>query len=111
MLSKSEGGLEADLGAEKIITAEKGLKKIAIEIKSFLSPSIMYAFHTAFGQYLIYLSALEIKQNERILYLAIPKEIYLRLIRREVIRKTIEKFKVKLIIYNPQNKSIDSWKE
>ena len=50
LLSKEEGGFETDLGAEKIITAEKGKKKIAVEIKSFVQPSIMYEFHLAFGQ-------------------------------------------------------------
>lgn len=33
LLGKNEGGLQTDLGAEKIITAEKGLTKIAVEVK------------------------------------------------------------------------------
>ncbi|NQZ79358.1 MAG: fatty-acid oxidation protein subunit alpha, partial [Ekhidna sp.] len=41
-----------DLGAEKLLFANKGPKKIAIEIKSFTQPSIFYAFHEALGQYL-----------------------------------------------------------
>ena len=36
-----------DLGAEEIIAAEKNQRQIAIEIKSFLSPSVVADFHTA----------------------------------------------------------------
>ena len=35
LLSKVDGGLETDLGAEKMLIAEKGLTKIAVEVKSF----------------------------------------------------------------------------
>jgi len=38
-----------DLGAEKLIGAEKGGEKIAVEIKSFLAPSFIYQFHNAIG--------------------------------------------------------------
>ena len=36
-----------DLGAEKILTAEIGSEKIAIEINSFLRGSLVNAFHEA----------------------------------------------------------------
>jgi len=38
-----------DLGAEKIIAAEKAGRKIAVAIKSFLGPSILAQFHLALG--------------------------------------------------------------
>lgn len=38
-----------DLGAEKLIGAERGTEKIAIEIKSFLNPSPMTDFYHALG--------------------------------------------------------------
>ncbi len=41
--------LEVDLGAEKIIAAEKGQIKIAVEIKSFLGHSTMHDFYKALG--------------------------------------------------------------
>nr|WP_218919478.1 element excision factor XisH family protein [Spirosoma aerolatum] len=47
--------LDVDLGAERILAAEREtegkLEKVAIEIKSFLSPSFMRDFHQAVGQY------------------------------------------------------------
>jgi hypothetical protein len=37
--------LEIDLGAEKILGAEKGSQKIAIEIKTLSSASLIYSLH------------------------------------------------------------------
>ena len=36
---------EMDLGAERLIAAEKGTEKIVVEIKSFLKASMTYQFH------------------------------------------------------------------
>ena len=43
--------VEIDLGAERLIGAEKLGKKIAVEVKSFLSASALSDFHTALGQF------------------------------------------------------------
>lgn len=45
LLSRAEGGISTDLGAEKIIVAEKGLTKIAVEVKSFINPSMIQIFY------------------------------------------------------------------
>jgi XisH protein len=37
LLTRIEGGISTDLGAEKIIVAEKGVTRIAVEVKSFLN--------------------------------------------------------------------------
>ena len=33
LLNRAEGGISTDLGAEKVIVAEKGLTRIAVEVK------------------------------------------------------------------------------
>ncbi len=74
-LSISFGGVDMsiDLGAEKLIGAEKDQQKIAVEIKNFLpKTSAIYEFHTALGQYINYRSALRQEEPERLLYLAVP---------------------------------------
>ena len=58
-----------DLGAEKILGAEKGDRKTAIEIKSFLGASLITAFYGAIGQFIAYRTALGAIQPERILIL------------------------------------------
>ncbi|BAZ16226.1 fdxN element excision controlling factor protein XisH [Calothrix sp. NIES-4071] len=46
--------LYIDLGAEKIIAANRNGEKIAVEVKSFLGASTMTEFHVAIGQYTNY---------------------------------------------------------
>lgn len=64
--------MQIDLGAEKLIAAERDNEKIAVEVKSFINASNISEFHTALGQYLNYQVALEDKQPERKLFLAVP---------------------------------------
>jgi XisH protein len=42
---------DVDLGAEKLMAAEKGVSKIAVEVKSFSKPSFSNEFHSVLGQY------------------------------------------------------------
>jgi hypothetical protein len=44
--------MSIDLGAEKILAAERGTEKIAVEIKSFLGDSELFDYHAALGQFL-----------------------------------------------------------
>jgi XisH protein len=55
------GGLDLyiDLAAEKLIAAEKGDHRIAVEVKTFLGPSLVTDFHVALGQFLNYRIALK----------------------------------------------------
>lgn len=53
--------LFVDLAAEKVIAAEKGKDKIAVEIKTFIGKSTMFDLHLAIGQFLVYQTALEEK--------------------------------------------------
>jgi hypothetical protein len=49
-----------DLGAEKVLEAEKEGQKIAVEVKSFMEASLMSAFHLALGQFIDYRHALAV---------------------------------------------------
>jgi hypothetical protein len=65
-----------DLGAEKIIGAEKEGRKIALEIKNFIGTSAISEFHKAVGQFLNYRLALKHQEPDRSLYLAVPEDTY-----------------------------------
>jgi hypothetical protein len=99
-----------DLGAERILSAEKGEEKIAVEIKSFLEASSIYAFYNAFGQFCSYREALLIKEPERTLYLAITANIYETFFKTEFILGITTKFDVKLIIFDAEKEEIIEWK-
>jgi len=100
-----------DLGAERIIAAQKGGQKIAIEIKSFLGHSNISDFHTALGQTLNYKLALKKKDPERVLYLCIPLDIYQDLFLKEFIQESILEYCIKLLIVHIPKEEIALWKE
>lgn len=99
-----------DLAAEEAIAAEKDGRKIAVEIKSFVSGSNISEFHTALGQFLNYRIALESSDEpERVLYLAVPKDVYQAFLRFEPAKTVIERYSVFLLIYNPSQEAIEQW--
>ena len=102
--------MEIDLGAEKIIAAERGEKKIAVEIKSFIGTSNISQFHTAVGQFINYRVALEEQQSERILYLAVPIGAYRKFFVLPFVQTIIKRFQIKLIVYDPVGEVILEWK-
>lgn len=100
---------EIDLGAEKLLAAEKDSEKIAVEVKSFLRQSLPNEFHTAFGQYMIYLEALSQVDVKRVLYLAIPAFAYEKMKEHLFLLHLIEKFQVKLIVFEETDQTILVW--
>lgn len=100
-----------DLGAEKILAAEKDGLKIAVEIKSFLGPSDIAEFHLALGQFINYRSALRKKQPDRVLYLAVTDDIYDNFFSRKFIQDVIAEYQVNLIIFDSEREEIVLWKE
>jgi len=107
------GGVEMyiDLGAEKLLAAEKAGEKIAVEIKSFLGTSNIYMFHTAVGQFFNYRLALQEQEAERVLYLAVPVGTYRDFFYKQFIQLVIQRSELKLIVYDPVNEVIVEWKK
>ncbi len=105
------GGVEmaVDLGAEKLIAAEKTGEKIAVEIKSFVRPSAISEFHTALGQYLNYQRALSKKEPERLLYLAIPIETYDSFFKLPFVQESVADYHIRLIVYDAEEEIIEKW--
>jgi hypothetical protein len=102
--------MQIDLGAEKLIAAEKGEKKIAVEVKSFIGASNISEFHTAVGQFINYRVALEEQQPERILYLAVPIGVHRKFFFLPFVCTIIERFQITLIIYDPVDEVVLEWK-
>ena len=101
--------LKIDLGAENSIAAQRDQEKIAIEIKSFITDSDISEFHAALGQYLNYVQALEDKEPDRILYLAVPLETHRDFFQIPFIQKSLKRHAVNLIIYDPIKEEIKQW--
>ncbi|MBD1874873.1 XisH family protein [Nodosilinea sp. FACHB-131] len=108
-LDWEEVKVKIDLAAERLIAAERGEEKIAVEIKSFISPSPVSDFHTALGQFLNYRIMLEVKEPERELYLAIPIDTYETFFQSRFAQTAVERYQLKLIVYNPISEEIVRW--
>jgi XisH protein len=101
--------VQIDLAAESAIAAERNTEKIAVEIKSFIASSDINEFHTALGQYLNYSQALEENEPDRIVYLAVPHETYLDFFQLAFIQRTLQRYQVKLVTYDPKKEEIRQW--
>lgn len=101
--------IHIDLGAEKLIAAEKGTQKIVIEIKTFSHPSFITALYDAVGKFICYKAALELMNSERILYLAIPEDIFEEYGQEPIAQKVFEQYKFKIILYDSDSKIIQKW--
>jgi hypothetical protein len=98
-----------DLGAEKLIAADKDNQQIAVEVKSFLGPSVLSDFHTALGQFLNYRLALDEEQPQRILYLAVPLSAYSKFFMLPLTQAAIQRHSLHLIVYDPEMEVLVRW--
>lgn len=107
----SSGGAELfiDLGAEKLIAAQKEGTKIAVEIKSFLSSSKISDFYNALGQFLTYKIGLEAEEPDRTLYLAIPRGINDELFSLKLIETAVKQYQIRSIVFEIATGEIIQW--
>ena len=101
--------LYIDLGAEKVVAAQKDGHKIAIEIKSFLGASKISQFYTALGQFISYRAALQQQEADRILYLAVPSNVYDSFFTMWFIQSLIKQNQIHLIVYDLEQETISQW--
>ena len=108
-LEWEEVKVKIDLAAERLIAAERGEEKIAVEIKSFIGTSAISDFHTALGQFLNYRIMQEVNEPDRLLYLAVPLETYKTFFQSRFAQVVIERHQLKLIVYEPITEEIVQW--
>lgn len=106
------GGVDffIDLGAEKLIGAERDGQKIAVEIKSFINPSSTADFHLAIGQFINYRVALKVAEPDRRLILAIPDTAYNTFFQKNFPQMVIEEYQLYLLVYDLEKEAIVLWK-
>lgn len=102
--------MEIDLGAERIIGAERQGLKIAVEVKSFLTgSSAISEFHRALGQFINYRIALRTEDVDRVLYLAVPTVAFNTFFQLDFTKSVIEENRIKLLIYDTLSQSDLLW--
>ena len=109
-LSYGDQDLYVDLGAEKgAIAAEKEGRKIAVEIKSFLSRSAVDDLEDAIGQVFIYRKVLRLMEPDRTLFLAVPAYAYEGFLSRQFGQFILQDEDFPLIVFDHQNVRILKW--
>ncbi|MCC3420471.1 MAG: XisH family protein [Microcoleus sp. PH2017_29_MFU_D_A] len=98
-----------DLGAERILSAEKAGQKIAVEVKSFVGASDMNDLENALGQYLVYRSVIARTEPDRKLYLAITQSVFSELLSEPLGQIIRADYQVFLIVFAEKNEEIVQW--
>ncbi len=99
-----------DLAADKLIAVTKENKKIAVEEKSFAGTSELTEFEKALGQFSIYKLAIEEKEADRVLYLAMPDDFYRDFMEDPFFQKITQIYSVKIITFDTEKEEIVAWK-
>lgn len=98
-----------DLGAEKLLAAEKGQQKIAVEVKSFISKSEVADLEDALGQYVLYKKVLARKEPDRQVFLAIKRSAFVSIFEDEIGKILLEDGDLNLLVFDEQTEEIVQW--
>ena len=98
-----------DLGAERLLAAEKGHRKIAVEVKSFLGHSEMADLEQAIGQYTVYDDVFS-GPNPTVTYSSpSTKRFTDNLFVEPIGELLLESQRIRLIVFDPHTETIRLW--
>jgi len=101
--------LSADLGAERLISAEKGIQKIVVEVKSFVGQSDVKDLEQALGQYVLYRQILNETGIERDLYLAVSRLTFNSVFTIQLGQILLTNQIIKLVVFDDESEAIVQW--
>jgi hypothetical protein len=101
--------LSADLGAERLISAEKESQKIVVEVKSFVGHSDVKDLEQALGQYVLYRQVLNEMGIDRILYLAVSRPTFNSVFPIELGQVLLKNQIIRLIVFDDEREAIVQW--
>ncbi|WP_044129552.1 element excision factor XisH family protein [Rudanella lutea] len=97
-----------DLGAKDLVGAERDGRTIAVEIKSFLNPSLLDDLYHAVGQYQLYRLALAEREPGTVLYLALPSTAW-QIIDEDQISDFFSRLAIRVLIFDPLSNQVTKW--
>jgi hypothetical protein len=109
ILEIGEKRLYADLGANRLLSANKGIEKIAVEIKSFLGHSDVRELEHAFGQFMVYHKILQLLEPERRLYLAVTKITFEGIFSQAIGKLLLDDPLFRLLVFDEEHEVIVRW--
>ncbi len=100
-----------DVGAERVVTAERDGERIAVEIKSFIGLSPVQDLKEAAGQFLVYDLALRQSDADadRVLYLAVRTAVYDTVFQEGVGKLLMNSRTIRLIVFDAEAEEIRGW--
>ena len=101
--------LKADMAAERAIAAQRDSERIAVEVKSFLSPSPFHDLEQALGQYALYSLLLRRLEPDRKVYLAISEYVWLDFFQRPSVKVVLEDTALKVIVVDLEREEVKQW--
>jgi len=101
--------LYADLGAERLVAAERANRKIVVEIKSFIGASDVQDLQEAYGAYQMYRTVLADANPERELFLAVPREAYKGILGEPLGQLMVTTGDIRLVVFDPEREVIERW--
>jgi hypothetical protein len=114
-LSLAVGGrtVYVDLGAEKLLAAEKDNQRIAVEVKSFVRPSPVQDLKNVLGQYVLYRSLMQESplDRDRKLYLAVSDAVYFDFFEEKIAQIALRGNQVKVLTFDEISQEISQWIE
>lgn len=99
----------ADLAAERLIGAEKGTRRILVEVKSFTGLSEIHELEVALGQYNLYRDILAELEPERSPYLAIPRRAYKSVFTDSLGQLVLKRERLELLVFDEQQGGELEW--
>jgi len=99
-----------DLGAERLIAAEKDAFKIAVEVKSFIADSPLAALEQAVGQYVVYHDVMEATGTDRTLFLAVPEFASAGILSEPIGELLVARHRIPIMVFDPDREEVVSWK-
>lgn len=101
--------LYVDLGAEQLLGAEQGERRIAVEIKMFRSASLVTELERALGQFVLYSQLMTRSDPDRRLFLAIDLGAYSELFQEPIGQMLIENDSLRLLVFDTRKEEIRRW--
>jgi hypothetical protein len=101
--------LKADMAAERAIAAQLGSERIAVEVKSFLSPSPFHDLELALGQYGVYRYFLKKLEPDRTVFLAISEYTWLSFFQRESVKVVLQESAMNLVVVDIDTEEVKQW--
>jgi hypothetical protein len=111
-LTLSFGGrdLFVDLGAQReAIAAERAGERIAVEIQSFLSASVIRDLQEAVGQFDVYRAVLAETDPERRLYLAVPRRVLDSIFSERFGQMIITRVGLRVLVFDEKKMRVVQW--